>query len=222
MITLAIALAGSGLSSISLGAADAPGAPPAFPVTVAQPIVKHIKTWDEYSGRFEAVARVEIRARVCGYIDKVNFKEGSTVKQGDLLFTLDKRPYEIAVEAAKAEVARNKAQVDFAKPRSNAPRPLVESKALSEQVFQQRKSTLGVAKAQVKAAEAATQVGRPQPRMDRGTCADLRPHLGPQGRSRQPRSGGQTTPRCWPPSSPSTRSISCSMSPRRTICAIRA
>lgn len=154
VITLAIALAGSGLSSISLGAADAPGAPPAFPVTVAQPIVKHIKTWDEYPGRFEAVARVELRARVSGYIDQVNFKEGSTVKQGDLLFTLDKRPFEIAVEAAKAEIARAKAQVDFAKADVERATPLVESKALSEQVFQQRKSTLGVAEAQVMAAVA--------------------------------------------------------------------
>ena len=134
--------------------ADAQDAPPAFPVTVAQPLLKHIKTWDEFSGRFEAVQRVELRPRVSGYVDQVNFKEGSDVKLGDLLFTLDKRPFEIAVEAAKAEVARAHAQVEFAKADLARAAPLVESKALSEQVYEQRKSTLGVAQAQVMAAAA--------------------------------------------------------------------
>ena len=153
-IILAFAIAGSALTSLRLGAADAPGAPPAFPVTVAPPVIKHIKTWDEYPGRFEAVARVELRPRVSGYIDQVNFKEGSMVKQGDLLFTLDKRPFEIAVEAAKAEIARARAQVEFAKADVERAGPLVESKALSEQVYEQRKSSLGVAEAQVMAAAA--------------------------------------------------------------------
>ncbi len=135
-------------------AARAQSAPPAFPVTVAPPLMKHIKTWDEYPGRFEAVARVELRPRVSGYVDQVNFKDGSTVKQGDLLFTLDKRPFEIAVEAAKAEVARAKAQVDFAKADLERAGPLVETKVLSEQVYEQRKSSLGVAEAQVMSAAA--------------------------------------------------------------------
>ena len=141
-------------SAIDATGAYAQDAPPAFPVTVAPPLLKHIKTWDEYSGRFEAVARVELRPRVSGYIDQVNFKEGSDVKQGDLLFTLDKRPFEIAVEAAKAEVARAHAQVEFATADLARAAPLVESKALSEQVYEQRKSTLGVAQAQVMAAAA--------------------------------------------------------------------
>jgi RND family efflux transporter MFP subunit len=134
--------------------AGAQGAPPAFPVTLAPPLEKRIKTWDEFSGRFQAVQRVELRPRVSGYVDQVNFKEGSDVKQGDLLFTLDKRPFQIAVEAAKAEVARAQAQVVFAKADVERAAPLVESKAISEQVFEQRKSTLGVAQAQVMAAAA--------------------------------------------------------------------
>jgi len=138
----------------ALSAAAAQGAPPAFPVTVAPPLSKHIKTWDEYSGRFEAFQRVELRPRVSGYVEEVNFKEGSDVKLGDLLFTLDKRPFEIAVEAAKADVARAHAQVEFAKADLQRAAPLVESKALSEQVYEQRKSTLGVAEAQVMSAAA--------------------------------------------------------------------
>jgi RND family efflux transporter MFP subunit len=135
-------------------AASAQGAPPAFPVTVAPPLAKHIKTWDEFPGRFEPVARVELRPRVSGYVDQVNFKEGTIVKQGDLLFTLDKRPFKIAVEAAKAEVDRTQAQVVFAKADLERAAPLVETKVLSEQVFEQRKSSLGVAEAQVMAAKA--------------------------------------------------------------------
>jgi len=133
--------------------ASAQQAPPAFPVTVATPVSKHIKTWDEFPGRFEAVARVELRPRVSGYVDQVNFKEGTLVKQGDLLFTLDKRPFQIAVEAAKAEVARTQAQVDFAKADLERAGPLVETKVLSEQVYEQRKSSLGVAEAQVLSAK---------------------------------------------------------------------
>lgn len=134
--------------------ANAQEGPPAFPVTVAPPLSEHIKTWDEYPGRFEAFQRVELRPRVSGYVDQVNFKEGSDVKFGDLLFTLDKRPFEIAVEAAKAEVARAHAQVEFAKADLQRAAPLVESKALSEQVYEQRKSSLGVAEAQVMSAAA--------------------------------------------------------------------
>jgi membrane fusion protein, multidrug efflux system len=134
--------------------ADAQTAPPAFPVTVATPLAKRIKTWDEYSGRFEAVARVELRPRVSGFIEQVNFKEGSDVKEGDLLFTLDKRPFEIAVESAKADIARAKAQVEFAQADVTRAAPLAESKVLSEQVFEQRKSSLGVAEAAVMSAKA--------------------------------------------------------------------
>jgi membrane fusion protein, multidrug efflux system len=134
--------------------AHAQTAPPAFPVTVATPLAKRIKTWDEYSGRFEAVARVELRPRVSGFIEQVNFKEGSDVKEGDLLFTLDKRPFEIAVESAKADIARAKAQVDFAQADVTRAAPLAESKVLSEQVFEQRKSSLGVAEAAVMSAKA--------------------------------------------------------------------
>lgn len=153
--TLAVTfmIAAAGLASHG-GAARAQSGPPAFPVTVATPLAKHIKTWDEFPGRFEAVARVELRPRVSGYVDQVNFKEGTMVKQGDLLFTLDKRPFKIAVDAAKAEVARTEAQVIFAKADLERAAPLVETKVLSEQVFEQRKSSLGVAEAQVLAAQA--------------------------------------------------------------------
>jgi multidrug efflux system membrane fusion protein len=137
-------------------AAEAQPAPPqAVPVTVSPPLAKRITQWDEYSGRFEAVARVELRARVSGYIEQVNFKDGSNVKAGDLLFTIDKRPFEIAVESAKAEIARQDAQVEFATADVARAEPLAASKVLSEQVFEQRKATLSQAQASLLAAQAA-------------------------------------------------------------------
>src|SRR5262249_57311292 len=90
------------------------GAPRRPPVTVARPLQKQITEWDEYTGRFVAVESVEVRARVSGYIDSVNFSEGQIVKQGDLLFVIDQRPYRIAVDQAKADLERAKAKLEIA------------------------------------------------------------------------------------------------------------
>ncbi|WP_296325628.1 efflux RND transporter periplasmic adaptor subunit [Reyranella sp.] len=136
-------------------ASFAQGAPPAMPVGVSEPIAKRVTQWDEYSGRFEAVASVEVRARVSGFIDKINFRDGQIVKVGDPLFTIDKRPYEIAVESAEAEVARNKAQVDLAELQVNRGASLIASRTITEAEQDSRKSTLAVARAQLKSAEAA-------------------------------------------------------------------
>ena len=135
--------------------AFAQGGPQAMPVSVSAPIAKRVTQWDEYSGRFEAVATVEIRARVSGFIDKLHFKDGQSVNVGDPLFTIDKRPYEIAVESAAADVARNKAQVDLADLQVQRGAALVASRNIPEAENDTRKSTLAVNKAQLKAAEAA-------------------------------------------------------------------
>jgi RND family efflux transporter MFP subunit len=128
---------------------------PLLPVVVSHPVAKRITTWDEYSGRFVAVKSVEVRARVSGFIDKVNFTEGAIVKQGDLLFTIDKRPFELAVDASKAEVARAVAQVQLATADVNRAKPLVNTNVLSERDFDTRTAALAVAQAQHLAAQAA-------------------------------------------------------------------
>src|SRR6266436_398400 len=87
-------------------------APP--PVTVARPLQKTVTEWDEYTGRFTAVASVEVRARVSGFIDSVHFKDGQVVKEGDLLFVIDPRPYKLAVEQSAADIERAKAKLDLA------------------------------------------------------------------------------------------------------------
>src|SRR4051794_39678738 len=73
--------------------AHAQGGPPT--VMVAAPLARSVAQWDEYTGRFEAVARVEVRPRVSGYIEGVHFTDGADVKEGDLLFTIDQRPFRL-------------------------------------------------------------------------------------------------------------------------------
>ena len=126
-----------------------------MPVTISPPVAKRVTQWDEFSGRFEAVASVEVRARVSGFIDKLHFRDGQIVNVGDLLFTIDKRPFEIAVESAEAEVARNKAQVDIAELQVERGAALVKSRNIPDAEYDQRKANLAVAKAQLKTAEAA-------------------------------------------------------------------
>jgi multidrug efflux system membrane fusion protein len=149
-------LAAASFSFLLLSAAAfAQGGPPAMPVSVAAPVAKRVTQWDEFSGRFEAVASVEVRARVSGFIEELHFKDGQLVNVGDPLFTIDKRPYEIAVDSAKADVARNKAQVGLAELQVQRGASLITSKTITEQENDQRKANLEVAKAQLKAAEAA-------------------------------------------------------------------
>ena len=151
----AVRLFSAALAALGLiaGAAAAEGPPPPK-VTVAKPLAKRVATWDEFSGRFEAVQTVEVRPRVSGFIDKIHFKDGQTVKAGALLFTIDPRPFELAVENAKADVARSKAQVDLASSEVERARPLVKTGAVTERDFDQRAAALSVARAGLQAAEA--------------------------------------------------------------------
>src|ERR1700756_2557819 len=98
-----IAVAGCILSAGCKQSTLAP-APPPPPVTVATPIRKEVVEWDEYTGRTEAVESVEIRPRVSGYIDQISFKEGQLVKPGDVLFVIDPRPYQDALDQANANL----------------------------------------------------------------------------------------------------------------------
>lgn len=142
------------LMTLSSAAAQQ-GPPQALPVTVASPLQKRIIQWDEYSGRFEAVSSVEVRARVSGFIDKINFKDGDLVKQGDQLFTLDKRSFEISAESARAEIAKADAQVEQTGADVERAETLVKSRTISGQVFDQRRANLAVAQATKQSAEAA-------------------------------------------------------------------
>lgn len=135
--------------------AMAEAGPPPPRVTIAKPVAKTIDVWDEYTGRFEALKQVEVRARVSGTLDKINFTDGQLVKAGDLLFVIDPRPYQIAVDSAKADVSRAQAQVTLAATDTVRAQQLAESRNITTREVDQRKANLDVAKAQQLAAEAA-------------------------------------------------------------------
>ena len=154
-----LALAALGPSIIAsitaLGTASAQTAPPLPQVTFATPLASHIVQWDEFTGRFEAVARVDVRPRVSGYITDVHFRDGATVKQGDLLFTIDQRPFQLAVDSAQADVARTQAQVVLDVADYDRAHELVKTAATPAREVDQRKANLDIARAQQLSAEAA-------------------------------------------------------------------
>ena len=89
-------------------------APPAPAVSAADVVVKSISQWDSFNGRIEAVESVQLRPRVSGYIDKVNYTDGQEVKKGEVLFTIDDRTYRAALEQAQADIRAAQAAVDAA------------------------------------------------------------------------------------------------------------
>jgi RND family efflux transporter MFP subunit len=130
--------------------------PKAAPPTVAvsQPAAREIVEWDEYTGRFDAVETVEMRARVSGHLTEVLFKDGQRVKQGDVLFVIDRRPFERALEQAQAELFAANTKVENANLDIIRGRPLVERKIISDKTFDDRMSIVRDAQAAVKVAEA--------------------------------------------------------------------
>ena len=130
-------------------------APPPPTVTVAQPVKRTVVDQDEYVGRFVAVDSVEIRSRVSGYLDKVHFKDGQIVKQGDLLITIDRRPFENTLEQTRANLAQAKANLAFTQTDLQRAQSLVRDRTITEQLFDQRTQAHRTAQAQVAAQEAA-------------------------------------------------------------------
>ena len=130
-------------------------APPV--VSVVQPIAREVIEWDEYIGRLESPETVEIRARVSGYLDKVHFKEGKEVKKGDLLFTIDPRPYQAEHDRADAEHQRAVSQSELAKNDADRAARLIATKAISAEDADTKTKTYTAAQAAVKSAKAAAE-----------------------------------------------------------------
>jgi RND family efflux transporter MFP subunit len=147
LIALASVLAGCGQGQKQ-------AAPPPPKVTVAEPIKRTIVDQDEYVGRFVAVDFVEVRARVSGYLDKIHFQDGQTVKQGDLLFTIDKRPFQNTLDQARANLELAKSNVIFTQADVKRGEQLVRDRTISEQIFEQRSQAARNAQAAVAANEA--------------------------------------------------------------------
>jgi RND family efflux transporter MFP subunit len=130
------------------------GGPPPPSVTVATPVQRTVVDQDEYVGRFIAVNSVEIRSRLSGYLSEIHFKDGQMVKEGDLLFTIDRRPFEIALEQMRANLAQARANLAFTEGDLTRGQSLLANKTITEQVYDQRTQAKSVAEAAVAAQEA--------------------------------------------------------------------
>jgi membrane fusion protein, multidrug efflux system len=141
IVLLAVTLAGCG----GKPPAQAAAAPP--PVTVEQPTKRTVQDWDEFTGRFDAVEEVQVRARVGGFVTNVEFRDGAFVSTGDLLYIIDPRPFEAVAEQADGQLADARAKAELAKRDLDRGLSLVQTSAVSEQVVDQRRQALQAAHA---------------------------------------------------------------------------
>ena len=132
-------------------AAQAGGAPP---VTVAHPLQREVVDWDEFTGRFEAEKRITVQAQVSGILDAVHFTDGQIVEQGALLFVIDPRPYQAAVDGARAAVARTESQLTLADLDLSRAERLLATNAIAREEVDSRRATRKGAAADVAAARA--------------------------------------------------------------------
>jgi RND family efflux transporter MFP subunit len=133
-------------------------AAPAPEVAVASVIGRNVVDTDEFSGRFRAVDRVEVRPRVSGYIASSQFVEGREVKRGDVLFVIDPRPYQAELKRAKAELARAREQLALARSQRERAKRLLEQNAISREEAESLESASVQSDANVQAAQAALDV----------------------------------------------------------------
>ena len=129
-------------------------------VDVARVLVKRIRYWDEFNGRISAIGSVEIRPRVSGYVDRVDYKEGDEVRRGDILFSIDPRPYQAALNSAIARLERARAAAQLAQLRDQRARTLVQTNVVSRDEADTRHATYVQSQADVLDAEAALAVAK--------------------------------------------------------------
>lgn len=149
IVLLAVSLSGCGDKPPQPAAAAAP------PVTVAQPAKRTVTDWDEFTGRFEAIEEVQVKARVGGFVTNVEFKDGDMVHAGDLLYIIDPRPFEAVSTQADGQLADARAKTELAKRELDRGLNLVATSAVSEQVVDQRRQALQAAHAAETIAEGA-------------------------------------------------------------------
>ena len=155
MLALSVAVI-SGCS----GQAAETGMPPPPEVSAAPVLVKQVSQWDDFSGRVEAVENVDLRPRVSGYIDHVNYEEGQEVRKGDVLFTIDSRSYRAELARAQADLARARSQAELGRSEAARAKKLSDLQAISTESYEQRRSAAAEAQANVAAAQAAVDAAR--------------------------------------------------------------
>jgi multidrug efflux system membrane fusion protein len=151
----ALVLAGCGS-----GEASGPQQAPPPPVEVAEVLAEPATLWSDFTGRVAAPETVELRPRVSGYIDEVSVNEGERVQQGDLLYTIDPRPYRARERAAEAELAIARSRLALGESQAERARQLLDNRAVSREEFDERMAAQDSARAAVSAAEAALENAR--------------------------------------------------------------
>src|SRR3954454_25376113 len=155
VLLLALALP-AGTACDKANGTQAQAAPPPPPaVTVATPLVRHLTEYDEFTGRFEPTQQAEIRARVSGYVQQIEFDDGDLVEPGQILFIIDPRPYEAAADRAKAQLDQAQSQLRLAQLNQARTAQLVSTAAQAEAVLDQRDAELLSAQATVETNTAA-------------------------------------------------------------------
>lgn len=157
---LAVSAGLFGLNGLDAKADSAPAQPAATPVSVATVAKSDVTVWDEFSGRLEAVERVDIRSRVAGAVQAVHFREGALVKQGELLITIDPAPYAAEVERAEAQVASARARQSYARSEQERARRLWDERAIAQRELDERVNAGSEAEANLRAAQASLQSAR--------------------------------------------------------------
>jgi membrane fusion protein, multidrug efflux system len=153
---MAGAVLGTVVAAFLAAACSKPAPPPPPPqVTVAPATGRDIADWDEFTGHFESVGAVEIRPRVSGFVQRVAFTEGATVRRGDPLFVIDPRPYAAEVARAEAELARARTRAELASAEHERAQRLVATQAISREELDARSSGRAEGDAAIRAAEAA-------------------------------------------------------------------
>jgi multidrug efflux system membrane fusion protein len=151
----ALTVVATAVFSMKTNSPRPPAAPPATPVSVATVVPSDVATWDEFSGRLEAVERVDVRSRVAGAVQSVHFHEGALVNRGDLLITIDPAPYAADVERASAQVVAAEARYSYSQSEFVRAQRLLDERAIAQREHDERDNAQREAEANLRAAKAA-------------------------------------------------------------------
>ena len=158
---LLFAASGLGLAAVTgCKKQTAPPAPPPPTVTVAKPVARKIVEHSEYTGRLAAIENVDVRPRVSGYITEIDFKDGALVKKGDLLFVIDPRPYQAALDQSQGQLKQAQAQQDLSNRNFTRAETLQATKVSSKEEFDQAATNRNQGEAQVATAQAAVDAAK--------------------------------------------------------------
>jgi multidrug efflux system membrane fusion protein len=159
-VAAALAIAATVHLGSPVNASASPQAPQAMPVSVAAAVERRITEYDEFSGRLEAIDKVDVRPRVAGYIESIHFTPGAMVKRGDTLFVIDPKPFEAEVARAEAALAAARARLALATSELARAQRLLDERAIAQREYEERNNAQREAQAALQSAQAALDLAR--------------------------------------------------------------